>query len=246
MDLELPGPGSLSQAGLPALAADGAQPRDDAQADLAGAARAAGAGRAVSPDLRRRARGPRRHTGGARYLVAAGACRRERLHRLLLRRVRASPVASDLRRWAGRAGRRSLQGSERPRDSAHRRRLHVPARVFPSDGVAGRVAAGSSTSAWTGPTRRSSPPSGPTAGPASSRYRSGIARCSCRSGRCCSAASSSSSSTRISRRTRPGIASCRRASTAAIARRASSRKSSSASAASASSRPWASSRRPGI
>ena len=56
-------------------------------------------------------------------------------------------------------------------------------------------------------------------------------RCSSRSGACASAASSCTCSTPTSRRTRRGIASCRRASTAAIARRASSRRSSSASAA---------------
>ena len=88
------------------------------------------------------------------------------------------------------------------------------------------------TSGSTGPTPPIEPALTPdgkpcvTAGPA---RRSD--RCSSRSGACASAACSSTCSTPTSRRTRPGIASCRRACTAAIARRASSRKSSSASAA---------------
>ena len=59
----------------------------------------------------------------------------------------------------------------------------------------------------------------------------GTGRCSYRSGRCGSDASSCTCSTPISKRTRRGIAICRRGCTAAIARRASSRKSCSESAA---------------
>ena len=56
---------------------------------------------------------------------------RQRQHRLLLRRVRAAPVAADLRRRPRRAGRRSLQGSRGPRPAVRRRRLHVSAGLLP-------------------------------------------------------------------------------------------------------------------
>ena len=86
--------------------------------------------------------------------------------------------------------------------------------------------------AWAGRTRRSSRPSRPTASRASSPCRSASARCWFRCGTSGWAASTCICSTPISRRTRPGIASCRRACTAAIARPASSRRSCWASAAS--------------
>ena len=60
--------------------------------------------------------------------------------RVLLRRVRAASVAADLRRRPRRAGRRSLQGSERPRRAAHRRRLHVPAGLLPPARLGRRLA----------------------------------------------------------------------------------------------------------
>ena len=63
--------------------------------------------------------------------------------RLLLRGVRAAPVAADLRRRPRRAGRRSLQGSERPRRAAHRRRLHVSAGLLPPARLGRRLAGGS-------------------------------------------------------------------------------------------------------
>ena len=97
--------------------------------------------------VRRGARGdgrrPRRRDVAAnvverhgRRLAAAG-------HRVLLRRVRAAPVAADLRRRPRRARRRSLQGSERPRRADRRRRVHVSAGLLPPARLAGRLAAGS-------------------------------------------------------------------------------------------------------
>ena len=63
-------------------------------------------------------------------------------HRLLLGGVRPPPVAADLRRRARRAGRRPLQGGQRPRRAAGRRRLHVSAGLFPPARDRRRLAAG--------------------------------------------------------------------------------------------------------
>ena len=60
--------------------------------------------------------------------------------RVLLGRVRAPSVAADLRRRPRRAGRRSLQGSQRPGHSADWRRIHVPAGVLPSARLGRRLA----------------------------------------------------------------------------------------------------------
>ena len=89
--------------------------------------------------------GDRRAGRGAqrpRHLVAPHVSRQPGPHRLLLRRVRAAPVAADLRRRPRRAGGRSLQGGQRSRHPADRRRLHVSAGLLPPDDLAGRLAAG--------------------------------------------------------------------------------------------------------
>ncbi len=56
---------------------------------------------------------------------------RQRQHRLLLRGVRAPPVAADLCGRPRRARRRSLQGSGGPRPAVRRHRLHVSAGLLP-------------------------------------------------------------------------------------------------------------------
>ena len=127
---------------LRALAGDRAQPGAHAAPRAAPEARTGQrrphVPRAVRPGGRRARRGARR----AQHLVVAQLSAAQRTDCLLLRRVRAAPVAPDLRRRSRRARRRSLQGSERPRRAAHRRRVHVPAGVFPSAhfrrGLAGR------------------------------------------------------------------------------------------------------------
>ena len=91
------------------------------------------------------ARSPARR--GARRAATRGASASIRelagqVDRLLLRRVRAAPVAADLRRRPRRARRRSLQGSERPRRAAHRRRLHVSAGLLPPEPLVRRMAGG--------------------------------------------------------------------------------------------------------
>ena len=78
-----------------------------------------------------------------------------RQHRVFLRRVRAAPVAADLRRRPRRAGRRSLQGSDRPRRAARRRRLHVSAGLLPPAHDATTAGRRSATSASAGTTRPS-------------------------------------------------------------------------------------------
>ena len=76
-----------------------------------------------------------------RQLVGAAPRQRaDARHRLLLGRVRPAPVAADLRRRPRRAGRRSLQGSQRPGRAARRHRLHVPAGLLPPERVVGRLA----------------------------------------------------------------------------------------------------------
>ena len=57
----------------------------------------------------------RARSGEGRLVDAAQRPRPDARHRLLLGRVRAAPVAADLRRRPRRAGRRPLQGSQRPR-----------------------------------------------------------------------------------------------------------------------------------
>ena len=86
-------------------------------------------------------------------------------HRVLLGRVRAAPVAADLRRWPRRAGRRPLQGGQRPRRAAGGRRLHVPAGLLPPAHVQRRLAGGALRAARRGPTRRSKRRSRPRARP---------------------------------------------------------------------------------
>ena len=233
----------LPAARLPAVAADRAQPG----ADAAAASRRRRCERAAADpellaDLRRgdRARSTRRARRATRGGSASCPDAARAVDRLLLRRVRAAPVAADLRRRPRRAGRRSLQGSERPRRAAHRRRLHVSAGLLPPERHRRRLAAGGLREAQLG---RRADRAGDHAGRQAVRHR-GAARRPHRArrgvARARSAASSCTCSTPTSRRTRRGIASCRRASTAATARRASSRKSSSASAACARSGRWAS------
>ena len=154
------------------------------------------------------------------------------LDRVFLRRVRAAPVAADLRRRPGRARGRSLQGSQRPRRAAHRRRVHVPAGILSPASHRRRLAAGELRKAELGRRADRAGDDGRRV-PCWCRCRSAIGRCSCRSGASISAARSSICWTRISRKTRRGTGSSPPASTAATARCASSRRSCSASAASA-------------
>ena len=186
--------------------------------------------RSTTARSRRSTTRARRGTRGGRD----GSPQLERpVDRLLLRRVRAASVAADLRRRPRRARRRSLQGSRRPRRAAHRRRLHVPAGLLPPAPLGRRLAGGELRAAQLG---RRADRAGADAGRQAVHHRRAARRsigARRRSGASASAASRSTCSTPISRRTRRGIASCRRGSTAAIARRASSRRSSSASAASA-------------
>ena len=231
VDLEHAGTRSVSPAGLPALAADGAQPGPDA---APGFARDGGAGverRALPRCLRRRGRRTRRRARGGRHLVAAPVSGGERHHCLFFRRVRAASVAADLCRRPWRPGRRSLQRSERSRHTADRCRFHVSAGLLPPDRFPRKAGSRSSTSVSTGRMRRSNRQLPPTANRASSPCRSATAACSCPSGAFASDASSCICSTPTSRRTRRGIASCRRGSTAATVKRESSRKSSWESAA---------------
>ena len=111
-----------------------------------------------------------------------------RADRLLLRRVRAAPVAADLRRRPRRARRRSLQGSERPRRAAHRRRVHVSAGLLPPAHLGGRLAGGELRAAELGRRADRAGARRPTASRASPPCRSAIARCSWPCGACASAA----------------------------------------------------------
>ena len=175
---------------LPAVAADRAQPGAHAAADPAGDARRA---RSPIPSGWRTTTAPspgstpraRRTTPGARRECPE---LRGQVDRLLLRRVRAAPVAADLRRRPRRAGRRSLQGSQRPRRAAHRRRLHVSAGLLPPEPLGRRLAAGDLREAELDRRARSSRRSRPTASRASPPCRSATARCSWRCGACASAA----------------------------------------------------------
>ena len=168
------------------------------------------------------------------YTWWASRCPTRRpVDRLLLGRVRAAPVAADLRGRPRRARRRSLQGGERPRRAAHRRRLHVPAGLLPPAHLRRRLAGGRLREAELGRCPDRAGTDARRRAVRSPPCRSATARCSWPCGACAWAASTSTCSTPTSKRTRPGIGSSRRASTAATAKRASSRKSSSASAASA-------------
>ena len=153
-------------------------------------------------------------------------------HRVLLGGVRAASVAAHLRGRPRRARRRSLQGSERPRRSAHRRRVHVPAGLLPSERVARRLAAGILRAPELGQRADRAGDRPPTATPCIipvplgnrsvlvSVWRVRLGRVKLYPAR------------HRSRRERArGIASCRRGCTAATAKRACSRRSSSASAA---------------
>ena len=236
-----------SAASTTAVAGDRAQPGAHAARDRRSQARGRGRGPGVSGALRRRAspalddaRGREGHLVGAH---GPGAQRQG--HRLLLGRVRAAPVAADLRRRPRRAGRRSLQGSQRSRRAADRRRLHVSAGLLPPADL-GRRLAGRALRAPELDRRADRAGDHPRRQAVRSRRcRSAIGRCWRRCGACASAACGCSCSTPTSKKTRRGIASCRRGSTAAIARPASSRRSSSASAACACCARSASSRRSG-
>ena len=102
-----------------------------------------GGGPRLPRALRPGHRGARRRAGRAQHLVGEylpadlGA-----FHRVLLGRIRPASVAADLRGRSRRAGGRSLQGSQRPRRAADRRRVHVSARLLPSECVGRRLAAG--------------------------------------------------------------------------------------------------------
>ena len=74
-------------------------------------------------------------------------------------------VAADLRRRPRRARRRSLQGVERPRRAARRRRLHVSAGLFPSDGLTRRLAARNLRAAELAGRRHRAGAASPTASP---------------------------------------------------------------------------------
>src|SRR5258705_3296775 len=101
------------------MAPDRAQPRADAAAAVARGTRSCAARPGVARQLRCRARTSRRGTRCAQHMDRESLSRDWRtLDRLLLRGVRAAPVAADLCGWAPRAGRRPLQGSERPRAAA--------------------------------------------------------------------------------------------------------------------------------
>ena len=170
-------------AGLRVVAELGAQPGPAAAAGAGGAA-GAGVARPDLPEpLRPGDQGARPRPQRRGQLVdAAQRPRPDARHRLLLGRVRAAPVAADLRRRPRRAGRRPLQGSERPRacrSSASASCIRRATSTSASRPTAGRRSA---TSAWAGTTRRSSRRSRPTASRASSPCRSASARCSSRCG----------------------------------------------------------------
>ena len=167
------------------------------------------------------------HLVGASTAIADGQA-----DRLLLRRVRAAPVAADLRRRPRRAGRRSLQGSERPRRAARSasascirratstsacRRTAGSRRVYERLNWADAPIEPAADARRQAVRHRRAARRPHRAGGGLARARSAACSCTC--------------STPTSKRTRRGIASCRRGSTAATARRASSRRSSSASAA---------------
>ena len=157
-------PRGLPAARLRRLARDGAQPGAHALGHSARAIGGRGDRSGVSGALRSRHRGARRSARGPQHVVGAQpAASVGTIDRVLLGRVRAASVAADLRGRPRRAGRRSLQGGQRPRRAAHRRRVHVPAGLLPSARVRRRLAGREPTSCSTGRTRPSSRRRRPTA-----------------------------------------------------------------------------------
>ena len=169
----------VSRSRLPALARDRAQPRRDAVARLARAPRADVARPGFPEHLRRRAstgstpRAPRSNTWMARRFPDL----QNADHRVLLGRVRHPPVAADLRGRPRRARGRSLQGSQRPRRAAGRRRLHVSAGVLPPDMSPPEGWQQEATSGSNWPDVAIEQALKPDGRPASSRCRSATARC---------------------------------------------------------------------
>ena len=160
------------------------------RADPAGQARGRGRGsRSSSGSTTARSRrsttpGRRATPGGRRGFRSTTS----QVDRLLLGRVRAASVAADLRRRPGRAGRRSLQGGGRPRRAADRRRLHVSAGLLPPAHLGRRLAGGELRAPQLGGRADRAGDDAATAGRASRRCRSAIARCWWRSGACAWAA----------------------------------------------------------
>ena len=124
----------------------------------------------------------------ARHVVAAPLRRQPGTDRLLLGGVRAAPVAADLRRRPRRARRRSLQGSQRPRRAAHRRRLHVSAGLLPPERLARRLAAGIVRAPELGRRADRARRDRRRQAVHRRRCRSATAACSCRCGACGSGA----------------------------------------------------------
>ena len=118
-------------------------------------------------------RGRRRTPGGrsASAPTAKGAT-----GRVLLGRVRAAPVAAAVRRRPRRAGRRHVQGSERPRASRSSASGSCTRRATSTSTCRPRGGSRRPTSGSTGSTRQSSRPCAPTARRAWSRCRSATAR----------------------------------------------------------------------
>ncbi len=139
--LEPLGPHRFPGAGLRVVAELGAQPGPPAAAGVGGAAGAGGARPDLPEPLRPGDQGARPRPQRRGQLVdAAQRPRPDARHRLLLGRVRAAPVAADLRRRPRRAGRRPLQGSERPGPAVRRHRLHVSAGLLPPERLVRRLA----------------------------------------------------------------------------------------------------------
>ena len=145
VELGLPRAPGLPPPRLHAVAGHGAQPGADA-ADASRAERLARRGRRPGVPA---GRTTRRSSGSTRRAAVAHPWWQERAaminggsHRLLLGGVRAAPVAADLCGRPRRAGRRSLQGGQRPRRAARRRRLHVSAGLLPPADVHRRLAGG--------------------------------------------------------------------------------------------------------
>ena len=130
---------------------NGPQPGADAPADQPYLLATAAENRGFL-DLRQRPARPRPGAVGQAHLVvgALRGVREGRAHRVFLGRVRAPPVAAPVRRRAGGARRRHLQGGERPRRAVCRRRLHVSAGLLPPAGHRRRLAAGNLRDASTG------------------------------------------------------------------------------------------------
>ncbi len=140
------------------------------------------------------------------------------------RRCRFTPAVSACSR-AITARKRATSGSPSSAWDSCTRRVISGSASLP------RAGSRRTTNTSTGTRRRLSAPKPSTASLAWCSCRWRIDRCSCRSGSCGWAACACCCSTRISSRTRLGIASCPRGSTAGAAKRAFSRKSCSASVA---------------